>query len=161
MTTLRGSFSALRRLVERKLQQLCTLRHPQPLHIVALRKTEHPAAKHLVSEASVTSTATCVEAPTPVEDVERAPFGFEIPDEDDSAQQLQEAARRGEQERAIVEERRGETLAAHAPDIACIGEGTRASSAGPVACGGESHLHRTARWRGHSHIPFISSPSRL
>jgi hypothetical protein len=162
MTTLRGSFSALRRLVERKLQQLCTaLRHPQPLHIVALRKTEHPAANHPVGEASVTSTPTCVEAPTPVEDVERAPFGFEIPDEDDSAQQLQETARRGEQERASVEERRGEALAdGHAPVIALIGDGTRASSARPVASGGESRPQPNALPRRRSHLPLISSPSR-
>jgi hypothetical protein len=116
MTTLRGSFSALRRLVERKLQQLFTaLRHPQPLHTVALRKTEHPAAKHLVSEASVTSTPTCVEAPTPVEDVERAPFGFEIPDEGDSTQQLQEAARSGEQERTLMDVPHEAELAARGP----------------------------------------------
>lgn len=110
MTTLRGSFCALHRLVERKLRQLCTaLGHPRPLHTAALRTVQHPTARHAVGEASVTGTHTSTHAAgepsTAAEEVDRAPFGFEVPAADSTADMLRQAARRGEQERAIIDVR--------------------------------------------------------
>lgn len=118
MTTLRGSFCALHRLVERKLQRLCTVfRHPQLLHAVTLRKREHRAADRKVGDVSVASTPALAVGsisvgPIPVEEVERAPFGFEIPTEDDPAHLIHDAIRRGEQERAIIDVPHEEILAA-------------------------------------------------
>jgi hypothetical protein len=96
MTTLRGSFSALRRLVRRTVQHS---RAVVRTLVVTLLPVADAAPVTTPPAASAPPALDLVPRPMEVAEADDEPFGFVVPEDASAETLLDEAARRGEAER--------------------------------------------------------------